>query len=102
MVSVGNILSSLRENPFVILGKDELEVFLACSTLIKEVDTCLSDFIRILRYNNDYFFQEMSDKNEFLLRKMNSLQEAEQLLKERLDFYDRKWDGCGCKINYYE
>lgn len=99
---IENILSLVNSSPFIILSKDELNAFLEGSVIIKEVDTCLSDYIRILKYNENYFFQEMSDKNEILLRKMNSLEDAEQLLKERLDFYDRKWDGCGCKINYYE
>ncbi|MGQ9798572.1 MAG: hypothetical protein ACUVRG_04650 [Ignavibacterium sp.] len=101
-MSIENILSLVNSSPFIILSKDELNAFLEASVIIKEVDTSFSDYIRILKYNDDYFFQEMSDKDEILLRKMNSLEEAEQLLKERLDFYDRMWDGCGCKINYYE
>jgi hypothetical protein len=101
-MSVEQILSSVKSNPFIVLTKEELEIFLACSTVIKEVDTCLSDYLRILKYNDDIFIQEVSDKNEILLRKMNSLEEAELFFKERMDFYDRKWDGCGCKINYYE
>jgi hypothetical protein len=101
-MSVEQILSSVKSNPFIVLTKEELEIFLACSTVIKEVDTCLSDYLRILKYNDDIFIQEVSDKNEIILRKMNSLEEAELFFKERMDFYDRKWDGCGCKINYYE
>lgn len=101
-MSVSEILTSVNSSSYIVLNKEELDVFLACSTLLKEVDTCLSDFIRILKYNDEIFFQELTDKNEILLRKMNSLEDAEKLLKERLDFYERKWDGCGCKINYYE
>ncbi len=101
-MSVSEILAQAKSMPYIVLNREELEIFLVCSTVIKEVDTCLSDFIRILKYNDEIYFQEMSDKNEILLRKMNSLDDAENLLKERLDFYDRKWDGCGCKINYYE
>lgn len=101
-MSVSEILTSVNSSSYIVLNKEELDVFLACSTILKEVDTCLSDFIRILKYNDEIFFQELTDKNEILLRKMNSLEDAEKLLKERLDFYERKWDGCGCKINYYE
>ncbi|MCX8104611.1 MAG: hypothetical protein N3D80_01910 [Ignavibacterium album] len=101
-MSVSEILTSVKSNPYIVLNKEELDIFLACSTKIKEVDTCLSDFVRILKYNDEIFFQEVSDKNEILLRKMNSLEDAEKLLKERMDFYERKWDGCGCKINYYD
>lgn len=101
-MSVDEIVSSVKASPFIKLTKEELDIFLACSTIIKEADTCLSDYIRILKYNDEIFIQEVSDKNEILLRRMNSLEEAEQFFKERMDFYDRKWDGCGCKINYYE
>ncbi|WP_337866216.1 hypothetical protein [Ignavibacterium sp.] len=101
-MSIKEIITATNENPVVILQKDELDILLACSTIIKEVDTCLADFIRIFKYNNDNFVQEISDKNEILLRKMNSIEDADKFVKERLDFYDRKWDGCGCKINYYE
>lgn len=101
-MSIKEIITSTNENPVVILQKDELDILLACSTIIKEVDTCLANFIRIFKYNDDIFVQEISDKNEILLRKMNSIEDADNFLKERLDFYDRKWDGCGCKINYYE
>ncbi len=101
-MSITEILASTKKNPYIILQKDDLVILLNCSTIIKEVDTCLADFIRILKYNEDIFVQEISDKNEILLRKMNSLEDADNFLKERLDFYDRKWDGCGCKINYYE
>lgn len=101
-MSVSEILTSVNSNPYTVINKEELDIFLACSTVIKEVDTCLSDFIRILKYNDEIFFQELTDKNEILLRRMDSLEDAEKLLRERLDFYERKWDGCGCKINYYE
>lgn len=99
---IEEIISSVKSNSYIVLTKNELDVFLSCATIIKEVDTCLSDYLRILKYNNDYFIQEQSDRNEILLRSMNSLEEAEKFFKERMDFYDRKWDGCGCKINYYE
>jgi hypothetical protein len=100
-MSVDKIIDSVKEKSFVVLQKEELDILLACATILKEENTSLSDFIRILKYNDDIFVQEMSDKYEILLRKMNSLEEAESFVKERLDFYDRKWDGCGCSIDYY-
>ncbi len=63
-MSVDEIVSSVKANPFIKLTKEELDIFLACSTIIKEADTCLSDFIRILKYNDEIFIQEVSDKNE--------------------------------------
>lgn len=101
-MAIETILTDFKINKYKIINKEELQEFISSSQLIKEVDTHLSDFIRILEYNNEIFIQEMSNKNEIIIRKMFSLEQAEQFIKERLDFYDRKWDGCGCKINYYE
>lgn len=100
-MSINEIIDSVKEKSFAVLQKEELDNLLASSTILREENTLLSDFIRILKFNHDIFVQEMSDKNEILLRKMNSLEEAESFVKERLDFYDRKWDGCGCSIDYY-
>jgi len=86
----------------IIISQDELNSILNCSIIFKEEDTHLSDFIRILTYNNSLFIQEISFKKEIILRKMNSIEDAENFLAERLSFYERKWDGCGCKIDYFE
>ena len=59
------------------------------SEIIRTEDTHLSDFIRIIRYDNNIFIQEMTSKNEIILRKINSLEEADKFLQERLDFYER-------------
>jgi hypothetical protein len=38
---------------------------------------------------------------ERVVRPLPSLQAARELLADRLATYDRMWDGCGCKIDYY-
>jgi hypothetical protein len=27
--------------------------------------------------------------------------EVRRFVRERLEAYDRMWDGCGCKVDYY-
>ncbi|MCS7053314.1 MAG: hypothetical protein NZM09_06220 [Ignavibacterium sp.] len=83
------------------LNPEELKYLLENSKILREENTYLCDFIRILEYNGNLFIQETSDKNEILIRKMNSLESAEKFVQARLEFYDRKWDGCGCKVDYY-
>lgn len=95
------ILSELKEHPFVKLEQDELDKFLSGVKTIREEDTYLCDIIRIVEYEGKILVQEKTDKNEILIRSMNSLEEAEKFVKERMDFYERKWDGCGCKVDYY-
>lgn len=95
------ILSELKEHPFVKLEQDELDKFLSGVKTIREEDTYLCDIIRIVEYEGKILVQEKTDKNEILIRAMSSLEEAEKFIKERMDFYERKWDGCGCKVDYY-
>ena len=85
-----------------IISENELDSIIKDSDIIQETDTLLSDYIRILKRDEEIFIQETSDKKEILIRKMNDMDEAKKFVKERLDFYERKWDGCGCKIDYYK
>lgn len=87
---------------YLIIDEADLTPVLESSELIRIEDTHLSDFIRLLKYNENLFIQETTFKKEILIRKMNSIQDADRFIQERLDYYERKWDGCGCKIDYYE
>ena len=37
-----------------------------------------------------------------LARRMPSIEDATDFVNDRLGTYERMWDGCGCKINYFE
>lgn len=94
------IIKALNSN-YIIINEDELKTILDNSEIIRVEDTHLSDFIRVLKYNDNLFIQEKTYKNEILIRKMDSMKDVDSFVQERLDYYERKWDGCGCKIDYY-
>lgn len=96
------IFNKTLNSNYLIIKEDELKSVLDNSEIIRAEDTHLSDFIRLLKYESNLFVQEITFKKEIIIRKMNSIEEADKLIQERLDFYERKWDGCGCKIDYYE
>ena len=96
------IFNKATSSNFIMISEEELSFVLNNAEIIRTEDTHLSDFIRIIKYDDNIFIQEITFKKEILLRKINSLDEADKFLQERLDFYERKWDGCGCKIDYYE
>jgi len=79
-----------------------LNEILLKSKILIEKDTHISDKIRLLKFNDELILQEKTTKDEYLIRIMKSKEEAEELIKERLEIYDKMWDGCGCKVNYYE
>ena len=96
------IFNKALSTNYLIIEEDELKLVLDNSELLRIEDTHLSDFIRVLNYEDKLFVQETTFKNEILIRKMDSMKDVDLFIQERLDYYERKWDGCGCKIDYYE
>ena len=39
--------------------------------------------------------------NERVIRRLDSDDEARRFVRERMEQYERMWDGCGCRIDYY-
>lgn len=96
------IFNKALNSSYLIIEEDELKKVLDNAEILRVEDTHLSDFIRIIKFENHFFLQEITFKKEILIRKMASLEESNKFIQERLDYYERKWDGCGCKIDYYE
>ncbi|MBK7631045.1 MAG: hypothetical protein IPJ23_10185 [Ignavibacteriales bacterium] len=96
------IFNKAENSKYLIIAEDQLQSVLNNSEITRVEDTHLSDFIRLIKFEEKLFVQETTSKNEIIIRKVNSIEDADSFIKERLDFYERKWDGCGCKIDYYE
>lgn len=92
----------LSGGAIVELTAGELNVLLAAGEVVREDDTKISGTIRIVSVDGVVAVQEQTPKNVILIRALSSLQDAQRLVEERLDTYDRMWDGCGCKIDYFE
>lgn len=96
------IFDKTLNSNYLMIEEDEFKSVLDNSEIIRVEDTYLSDFIRVLKYDEKFFVQETTFKKEILIRKMDSMNDVDSFVQERLDYYERKWDGCGCKIDYYE
>lgn len=94
-----NPLTQLEGEPFTV-SPEELERMLSESELLDEADTRLNKMIRIFRYRERLFLQENTFDGELLIRPMGTRQEADAFVHDRLETYERMWDGCGCKIDF--
>ncbi len=97
-----DIFDRISNSKYLIIEESELKPVLDNAEIVRIEDTHLSDFIRLIKYNGNLFIQETTFKKEIIVRKVSSIKDADKFIQERLDFYERKWDGCGCKIDYYE
>jgi hypothetical protein len=91
----------LAENDYIAFHDLNLDEVFKDFHIIYEADTGISDKIRILGKDDRHFIQETASKQEILIRRMKSISEAEELVKQRLEIYEKMWDGCGCKVDYY-
>ena len=96
-----SILIKTRKNKYIILTESDLKTLLAGCKILQEIETNISDKIRLLKFKDELIIQEKSNKGEFLVRLMKTKKEADEFIKERLEIYDRMWDGCGCRVDYY-
>jgi len=96
------IFNKALNTNYLIIDENDLKSVLENSETIRIEETHLSDFIRVLKFEGKLFVQETTFKQEIIIRKMNSMKDVDSFVQERLDYYERKWDGCGCKIDYYE
>lgn len=97
------LLNKLKRKNIVILPEETLDDILKINGLkiIREDDTHISDQIRILKINSVIILQERTTKHELSLRKLKSIEEANKVVNDRLETYEKMWDGCGCKVDYY-
>ena len=96
------VLNKLDAQTVVILIEEELSRLMEEIEVVGEKDTYFRDMIRILGSQDIFLIQEKSDKDEILIRKADSLEEGQKFIRNRLAVYENMWNGCGCKVNYYE
>ena len=94
-------VSQIRIGEATYISKNELDDLIKLSEAVLEEDTLISGFVRILKYNNQYVFQEQTPKNEIIIRKFADLKLAQNLVEKRLEIYEKMWNGCGCRIDYH-
>ena len=99
---MNNYSKRFRTEKYIVISASELTELLKSSKIIFEQDTKLRDFIRILKVSDLFILQETSNNGEIIIRSFKNVIEAMNLVNDRLQVYDKMWDGCGCKINYYE
>jgi hypothetical protein len=95
------ILSALNADDYRKLTQEELAILLASSEMVRDEDTMFCDRIRILRRGGIYLVQETTNHQELIVRQVAGIEAANELVNSRLEIYEKMWNGCGCKIEYY-
>lgn len=100
-MAISKIIQKLVSEKIVTITNSELEELISQSEIVEEKKIVMFGFIRIVVYDTHVIVQEQTDNNELVIRLAESVDEAKKFVRDRLDTYDRMWDGCGCKIDYF-
>jgi len=98
---IKELITRAKKKAYLKLNEKNLELLLSKCKVVEEKDTLISGKLRLLSFQNDLFIQEQSNKGELLLRFMKDKEEAKEFIDERMETYDKMWDGCGCRVHYY-
>ncbi len=69
---------------------------------IESHDTCLAGELRIISTAAGPAAVEQPKPDRRVVRLLSDEAEVRRFVQERLEAYDRMWDGCGCKVEYYK
>ena len=99
----GHELVTKRQSraPFPV-DREALSGLLETAEVLRQDNTCVAGWIRILSVDGAILVQEETPDGNALARRMPSIEDANDFVNDRLGIYERMWDGCGCKINYFE
>ena len=101
-MNIKELLKNFKNEKVLLFPKAELDKLLNSCEILTEEDTVINGKVRILKYDGAFIFQEITNKDELALRKFTHRKDAENLINDRLSVYENMWNGCGCKVNYYE
>lgn len=85
-----------------IITADEKLKLIDNLEVLQKHDTHICGQILLLKDENYFIVIEQTDKKEYLFRSYADAAPAMEFITNRLELYERMWDGCGCKVNYYE
>ena len=86
----------------VPLSAREWEAFAAEFPVVERHDTQLAGELLIVRAGGDLAAVESPSRGARVARLLGGPPEADAFVRKRLEDYERMWDGCGVKVDYFE
>jgi hypothetical protein len=88
----------LSSDHIIRLSTDEWDAVAPGLEEVERHDTFIAGDLILVRTDHGLAAVEEPKSGERVVRRLS---DAATFVKERLSDYERMWDGCGCKIDYY-
>jgi hypothetical protein len=97
-----DIIDKLGQKELVVLPRTDFDSLLETFEVVRVEDTLLAGNIYLLRTEVGLAVVEYPTRTtQAVIRPVANREAADSLIDDRLETYDRMWDGCGCRINYF-
>jgi len=96
-----DVVKRLSEQPVLTLQLSEWESVADQFDEVERHRTHIKGDIVIFRIEDGFAAVEEPVANERVMRLLKDMKEVRSFVTDRLETYERMWDGCGCKIDYH-
>jgi hypothetical protein len=101
-VTAEDFLAKIESGGTVPLSREEWEALAPVFPEIERHNTQLAGDLLIVRSGGSLVAIEQPSRDSRVARLLGSQEKARAFVERRLEEYERMWDGCGVKIEYYE
>jgi hypothetical protein len=91
----------LASDHIVRLSADEWEAAAPGLEEVERHDTFIAGDLILVRTDHGLAAVEEPKSGERVVTRLGDAPTAAAFVEERLSDYERMWDGCGCRIDYY-
>ena len=100
-VSADQVPTRLEAERIVRLSREEWEAVAPAFAVLERHATGVAGDLLIVRGPSSLAAVEEPSSGERVIRRLPDEAAARLFVQERLAQYERMWDGCGCKVDYY-
>lgn len=104
MLSRDDLVRALKKDEPLVLPREQLAKLERDFEIARRIDTCFAGEILVFEGSGVVFAVEFppQSKESLVARRLKSREHAEEFIEARMAVYDRMWDGCGCRVDYYK
>lgn len=95
------LIQQLKQGRVAALTTDEWDALAGEAEVLERHSTFIAGDLLIVKLGQTLAAVEQPSPTERVVRMLRGQSEAEGFVRQRLEEYERMWDGCGCKIDYY-
>lgn len=92
---------TLLTEPIVRLAAAEWEAIRPGFEEVERHHTVVAGSLVIIRVGEALAAVEQPSAEERVVRRLDGEEVVRAFVRERMEQYERMWDGCGCKVDYY-